>query len=95
MKSVLNLIVRDLDYKLHFYSKFLVKCLGIILYAVIVINASVWAGYLLQIVCAVMQTNRTVFAPLDFSKMNWALLYSGRTAYLSGLTIMNLYNWIS
>lgn len=67
----------------------------IILYTVIVINAFVWAGYLLQIICAVMQANRTVFGPLGFSKMNWALLRSRITAYLSGQTIMNLHDWLS
>lgn len=42
----------------------------------------------------VMQTNRTVFAPLDFSEMNWAFSYSRITAHLSRLTIMDLCDWV-
>lgn len=43
-----------------------------------------WVGYLLQVVCAVMQTHKILFAPLDSSKMSLALLYSRVTACLSG-----------
>lgn len=42
----------------------------------------------------VMQTSRTVFAPLDFSEMSCALSYSRVTAHLSRLIVMDLCDWV-